>query len=213
MTAWQWIDVAGYAASALVFCAFYMREMTPLRVIAIASNVAFIAYGAGRALYPVLILHAVLLPLNCLRLVQDRRRPGRLVVGHRDPHALAWLAPLLARRRCPAGEVLFGAGDAATSMLVVLRGTVHMVESGASVGPGSLVGELGVLAPGSARSVTAVCKTDAEIGTISAARVHQLCRGDAVFCLCLALLLARPPVAAVEPPLGARAGPPLLAIA
>ena len=43
----------------------------PLRAIAIASNVAFIAYGLGRELYP-LLLHAVLLPLNVVRLLQMR---------------------------------------------------------------------------------------------------------------------------------------------
>jgi CRP/FNR family transcriptional regulator, cyclic AMP receptor protein len=71
------VDVAGYAASLLVFSAFYMTAMTPLRAIAIASNVAFIAYGLGRELYPVLLLHAVLLPLNVVRLLQMRGVIGR----------------------------------------------------------------------------------------------------------------------------------------
>lgn len=71
------VDVAGYAASLLVFSAFYMTAMTPLRAIAIASNVAFIAYGLGRELYPVLLLHAVLLPLK-------RRPPAPDARGHRS---------------------------------------------------------------------------------------------------------------------------------
>jgi CRP/FNR family transcriptional regulator, cyclic AMP receptor protein len=40
-----WSDAVGYVASLLVFCTFYMRTMLPLRVVAIASNVAFMIYG------------------------------------------------------------------------------------------------------------------------------------------------------------------------
>ena len=44
----------GYVASALVLCTFLTRTMMPLRFIALASNVAFISYGALLHLYPVL---------------------------------------------------------------------------------------------------------------------------------------------------------------
>ena len=35
----------GYLASTLVFATFWMRTMLPLRLVAIASNVAFAGYG------------------------------------------------------------------------------------------------------------------------------------------------------------------------
>jgi CRP/FNR family cyclic AMP-dependent transcriptional regulator len=41
----RWVDLAGYAASSLVFLTFYMKGMVPLRVIALCSNVAFLIYG------------------------------------------------------------------------------------------------------------------------------------------------------------------------
>ena len=41
----QEIDVLGYSASAFVILTFYMKEMVPLRAIAICSNVCFLAYG------------------------------------------------------------------------------------------------------------------------------------------------------------------------
>jgi hypothetical protein len=44
--------------------------MRSLRVTAIASNMAFIAYAAYGHLQPILILHSVLLPLNIIRLMQ-----------------------------------------------------------------------------------------------------------------------------------------------
>jgi ABC-type glycerol-3-phosphate transport system permease component len=63
-------ETIGYAAAFLVFLTFYIRMMMPLRIVAICSNCAFIAYGYLDALYPVLLLHIVLLPLNMIRLRQ-----------------------------------------------------------------------------------------------------------------------------------------------
>lgn len=66
-------DMLGWAACALVLATFCMRAMVPLRLTAIASNLAFIAYGASAGIEPVLLLHVLLLPLNTLRLAQDRQ--------------------------------------------------------------------------------------------------------------------------------------------
>jgi hypothetical protein len=63
----------GYLAALFVLATFCMRDMVALRVMAIASNVAFIAYGALADIGPVLMLHVVLLPVNVLRLVQAAR--------------------------------------------------------------------------------------------------------------------------------------------
>ena len=57
-------------ASALVLATFAMQSMRPLRIMAIASNVAFISYAAAANLRPILILHSILLPLNLYRLAQ-----------------------------------------------------------------------------------------------------------------------------------------------
>lgn len=71
----------GYLASLLVLATFCMSEMVALRAVAIASNVAFIAYGWLGGIDPVLVLHVVLLPTNLWRLVQAlhsaRRRSGQ----------------------------------------------------------------------------------------------------------------------------------------
>jgi hypothetical protein len=60
----------GYLASALVLTTFCMRRMVVLRAVAIASNLAFISYGALAEIDPVLLLHALLLPTNIYRLMQ-----------------------------------------------------------------------------------------------------------------------------------------------
>ena len=63
-------NAAGYLASALVVLAFCMREIIPLRLAALASNIAFLAYGIALGLSPVWLLHAILLPINGWRLWQ-----------------------------------------------------------------------------------------------------------------------------------------------
>lgn len=70
------VYVAGYIASMLVFIALYMKDVLPLRVLAICSNVTFLVYGSITHLAPVIVLSALLLPLNVWRLIAalDRRR-------------------------------------------------------------------------------------------------------------------------------------------
>jgi len=66
----DWVSFVGYFAATLVATTFYVRTMIPLRCFALASNVCFIfyAYFSSPQLYPVLLLHMYLLPLNGFRL-------------------------------------------------------------------------------------------------------------------------------------------------
>ncbi|MBN9014285.1 MAG: hypothetical protein J0H25_14915 [Rhizobiales bacterium] len=63
-------DAIGYLASLFVFGSFGCRTMVPLRLLALASNVAFMTYAVRNQLTPVLVLHALLLPTNIVRLWQ-----------------------------------------------------------------------------------------------------------------------------------------------
>ena len=68
----SWIDFVGYLAALTVLVTFCMDTIVPLRGLAIASNVLLIFYGIAGQLYPVLLLHAVLLPINIVKIVQLR---------------------------------------------------------------------------------------------------------------------------------------------
>ena len=70
----SWTDLLGYAASATVLATFCMTSMLRLRLVAMGSNILFILFGAMAHIYPVLLLHLVLLPVNLARLMQIRRR-------------------------------------------------------------------------------------------------------------------------------------------
>ena len=64
------VELLGYVASLLVLAAFCTRHMVSLRALAIASNLAFIGYAALVGIHPVLLLHALLLPMNVWRLIE-----------------------------------------------------------------------------------------------------------------------------------------------
>src|SRR5262245_53441552 len=159
-----WTEVAGYTAASLVFLAFYMKTMIPLRLVAIVSNVAFIAYGAGAHLYPVLILHIILLPLNILRLIQMRALIRDVHHASQGDLSMEWLIPFMRRRTWKRGEIVFRRGDHATELYLTLRGSIRLVDVGVSMGPGSVLGEIGVFGPTKKRMDTAISESDAELG-------------------------------------------------
>jgi hypothetical protein len=81
----RWVDLAGYVASSLVFLTFYMKDMIPLRLVALCSNVAFLIYAGSLHLAPIFILHSALIPINARRLLcawrEQQARAKRSVPG------------------------------------------------------------------------------------------------------------------------------------
>ena len=71
----------GFLASALVLAAFGMKDMVNLRIVAICSNFAFIAYALLLHLLPILVLHVALLPLNGWRLMGALKQSGETTAG------------------------------------------------------------------------------------------------------------------------------------
>ncbi|CAA9277851.1 MAG: hypothetical protein AVDCRST_MAG27-3532 [uncultured Craurococcus sp.] len=100
-------EASGWIASACVLAAFLMRRMRPLRLAAIASNVAFVAYAAQLGLLPILLLHAALLPINLWRLWEQHRAEGAPKTSPRAGWAVValLLALLLAPGPAAAGEM------------------------------------------------------------------------------------------------------------
>ena len=157
----NWVQLAGYAASLLVFSTFYMKTMIPLRSVAIASNVAFLTYGYFASLYPVFLLHLVLLPLNVLRLRQMYGLKERLRRSlERRELSLEWMLPFVKRESFKAKERLFGKGDAADKLYYLEEGTVFLPEVDRTVQAGEIIGEMGVFSPFKERTASAVCMAD-----------------------------------------------------
>ena len=88
MPAISWLDVVGYLASLTVLATFCTDTFVSLRIVAIVSNVLFGIYGIGEHIYPVFLLHAVLLPINILKLVRlqpANRERGTVLADHVPP--------------------------------------------------------------------------------------------------------------------------------
>jgi hypothetical protein len=170
----DWIELTGYLASALVFLTFYMKTMIPLRVVGIVSNLAFMAYGLGGEVYPVFVLHAILLPLNCIRLVQMRALIRKVRDAAQGDLSMEWLMPFMQRRSVSKGETLFRRGDPANELYFVLDGSIRLVDIAVTVGPGNVLGEIGIFAPTPHRMDTATCETDVDLGVIANDKVLQL---------------------------------------
>jgi hypothetical protein len=94
MNAW---NAVGFLAAGLVITAFCMKDILHLRIVAVASNVAFLAYGVALGLIPVWLLHLLLLPVNLVRLWQVRSRIAS--VAMQDQGKARFLVRRARRRR------------------------------------------------------------------------------------------------------------------
>jgi hypothetical protein len=64
----SWVDFLGFAAALSVLGSFSMSSILALRTLALLSNVLFVLYGLCAHIYPVLMLHIILLPINLIKL-------------------------------------------------------------------------------------------------------------------------------------------------
>jgi CRP/FNR family cyclic AMP-dependent transcriptional regulator len=170
-----WIEMTGYLASALVFAAFCMKTMTPLRVAAISSNVAFIIYAFYDDLYPVLILHFVLLPLNVLRTAQMLRFKRRVERAANGDFSADWLRSFMKITRRKAGEIIFSRGDYADRLYMILGGDVLLEQISIVLHVGDVFGEMGLFSADRQRTQTARALSDVELLWISDIELAQVC--------------------------------------
>jgi hypothetical protein len=187
-----WFDMLGYLASLSVLATFCMNTMVPLRILALGSNVLFSAYGFIGHLYPVLILHVVLFPINLYRLIQIQRliRDVR-AASSTGAISVDKLLPFMRQRRFRAETVLFRKGDKADRLFYVSRGSLEITELGIEVGPGAVIGEMGVFAPDQTRTASVTCKTDCELYELSGAKAKELYYQDPAFGFAVLGLIVR----------------------
>ena len=174
------IVIAAWVAALLVFSSFFMKTMIPLRVVAITSNVAFstyallgLKYGIFGRVYPILVLHSSLLPLNVLRLRQVKRLISAVNKASKS-ETFEYLIPYMRSERHSRGETLFRKGDAADKMYLIEEGTIFMPELGKRLSDGAVFGEVGLFAPQSIRSLSAVCEEDCGLHAITKDKVLEL---------------------------------------
>ncbi|MBS1304283.1 cyclic nucleotide-binding domain-containing protein [Loktanella sp. SALINAS62] len=183
------VDLIGFAASALVFLTFCMQTLLPLRIIAIASNILFIAYGISAGLVPILILHAVLLPVNIWRTVQQIQMRHRVRGMFNKAPDTDMLLPFMTATRFAAGAVVFRRCDQADRLFVVLEGEVRVEEFECTINKGEIFGEIGLFSAEGRRNATVRAVGPVSVAWIDRANVIKLFQDQPDFAIALTRLM------------------------
>lgn len=161
-------------AAILVIASFLMKGMIRLRVTAIVSN-TFNFVCAALTLSPIgLIEYGIALPVNVLRLREMLRLVQKVKLASTGDLSMDWLKPFMSRREAKAGEVIFVRGDAADRMFLIGSGRYRLIESKIELGVGQMVGEMGLLTEGNARTQGFECLESGDLFSISYVHVREL---------------------------------------
>jgi hypothetical protein len=169
------INSVGYLASALVLLTFCMNTMLSLRVVAICSNFAFISYGVGAGLYPVLILHIILLPLNVMLLFRMLKLLRKAKLAAATDLSPRWLQPFMQPKHFKAGETIFMRGQHADLLYMIVSGEVRLPEIDQRLAVGDLFGEIGLFSLERRRTQTAMAETAVDLLWINDGALKKLC--------------------------------------
>uniref|UniRef100_UPI003083BBD9 Crp/Fnr family transcriptional regulator n=1 Tax=Chelativorans sp. YIM 93263 TaxID=2906648 RepID=UPI003083BBD9 len=170
----MWIDLIGFVGTALTIITYSLTTIIPLRIFAIAANIVFLFYGVVTQSFPLIAMSGILLPLNGWRLYQMLQLIREVDVASRSDLSMEWLRNYGTMRRYAAGEVIFRKGDPAGEMLHVESGLFRLLESGIEFRSGAIVGELGLLSPGNARTQSLECVESGQVRRISYSDLKQL---------------------------------------
>lgn len=164
----------GLLGVGFTLASFAVKSMQPLRVLALVGNVCFIVYGYVESQLPSIALNAVLIPLNAIRLWEITKLSKEIARATQDSPVSQWLLPHMRRRSFKAGEFLFRKGEVADKLIYIAKGQLRLAEIGELVGPGELIGEIGLFSPGKTRTQTLVCATDGELYEMTDEMIFQL---------------------------------------
>jgi CRP/FNR family cyclic AMP-dependent transcriptional regulator len=167
-------NAAAIAGIVLTVVQFWMKTMIPLRVLGIVTNVLFLIYSSLAWIWPTFVLNCIVLPLNAYRLHEMRELIRKTQAASKSDFDLTALEPFMTKRSIKSGEILFRKGDLADAMYLVVAGRLELPETGIQVRPGTVVGELGLLAPGRTRTQSLVATEDGEIRVLPYATFEQL---------------------------------------
>ena len=211
------IDVLSYGAAGATLYGYFAKTMVPLRVAAIVANVLFVAYGLGKASYVMVLLHAVLLPINVKRLRQMLKLTRSVKEAAQGDFSMDWLRPFMKARRYEAGAQMFRKGDVSGEAYQLLFGEIELEEIGVRIGAGTFFGEMGLFTTDNRRTVSARCVTPVEVLFITYDEFRQLYFQQPTFGFYVLRLivqrmeknleLARQSATAAPPPQPARAEP------
>lgn len=166
--------ICGFIGAGLTLASYTMKSMIPLRLVALAANVFFVAYGWLEAALPSLLLYSAMILINTKKAWDIRKLVRAIENAKSDAPMAEWLLPHMTRRQAKAGQTLWKKGDVATEMIYLESGTLSLVEHQEQLAPGALVGEIGLFAPDNRRTLTVVCATDCTLYSLTTEGMAQL---------------------------------------
>jgi CRP-like cAMP-binding protein len=96
----------------------------------------------------------------------------------------------MAEIELPAGQIIFSKCDPADRLFVPTEGVVEIVENGAKIQAGEILGEVGLFTGTGVRTMTARCMTDCKVRTMTAREVDNLYFKQPEFALALVKIMA-----------------------
>lgn len=175
MDATVWIEAIGWLASAITIATYAMNTMISLRVLALASSVLFVAYAFMLQLWPLMVMEAVLLPINCFRLWQIVALRNRLsTMTDDDKPDFSVVRRYGKKRRFEAGNLVFKHGDAADKFYLLAEGRVLIEEYDTELSVGDIFGEIAFFTVSATRTASARCIEDALVYELDKERFMRL---------------------------------------
>jgi CRP-like cAMP-binding protein len=123
---------------------------------------------------PTLVLYGLLVPINAKKAWQVKQLVKAIERARHDTPVADWLLPHMTRRHATAGDTLWNKGETAHEMVYVETGMLRLVEHKELLGPGSLVGEIGLLSADNRRTLSIRCETDCVLYAMTAEQMAQL---------------------------------------
>jgi len=157
----------GAIGALLMVTSILMKRMIPLRGFAVGANAAFVVQFVLERNWILVALQASLVSINLWRLWSLRKLLVSIDAAKADPPIRDWLIPQMKKRKLKAGTVLFEIGDPADELYYIESGAISSPQVDRVLGPGTLVGEIGMFSQEHRRAATVVCDSDVVVYTMS----------------------------------------------
>ena len=172
----------GLLGGAFYLASHYMKAMVPLRALALVSSILLLISSVLHTnfditkliMLPEFIVNAILLPINLKRLGEINRLTKQIEQATVESPVTEWMLPHMHLRKHKAGEVLFRKGDVADELVYVAKGKLKLQDIDHVIGPGELIGEIGLFSAEKVRTLTVVCETDCELYQMTDEQIYRL---------------------------------------
>jgi len=176
------ITIIGILAGAFYVASTFQKAMVSLRVLALVSNVLYLIYSplhtdfqiAHLIVMPTFLVNLILLPINAKRLMEILRLSKQIEQATVESPVTEWLLPHMYLRKHKAGDVLFRKGDKADEMMYVSSGKLKLEGIDHFIGPGELIGEIGLFSSEKVRTLTVVCDTNCDLYHMTDEQIYRL---------------------------------------